>query len=164
DMEKIITEINDLKKDEAIVDVDNLSLTELVDHIESTHHVFMKKEIPDILALLDKAVNRHKTEDLKNLNEIFQTLVEDITAHLEKEEQILFPAVRELEEFGEIKSIACFDKSANPLASVANPINQMEMEHTAVGNLLKKNNQLLLIQELLIHLLHQMPLIFYQII
>ncbi|NGX48862.1 MAG: Iron-sulfur cluster repair protein YtfE [Candidatus Anoxychlamydiales bacterium] len=143
DMEKIILEINDLEKDEAIVDVNNLTLSELVDHIESTHHVFMKKEIPDILALLEKAVNRHNTEDLKNLNEIFKTLVEDITAHLEKEEQILFPAVRELEEFGEIKSIACFDKSTNPLASIANPINQMEMEHEAVGNLLKKINQII---------------------
>ncbi|NGX34600.1 MAG: Iron-sulfur cluster repair protein YtfE [Candidatus Anoxychlamydiales bacterium] len=143
DLEKIITEINNLKKDDTQVDVDNLSLTELVDHIDSTHHVFMKKEIPEILALLDKAVNRHKTDDLIKLNEIFHTLVDDITAHLEKEEKILFPAVRELEEFGEIKSIACFDKSTNPLATVANPINQMEMEHDAVAGLLKKINTII---------------------
>ena len=140
DLKAILAEIESCKTYESDIDVDKLSLTALVDHIENTHHVFMKEEIAQILTLLDKAVNRHNTQDLINLQKIFQTLVEEITAHLQKEENILFPAIRELDQTGEIKNFACFDKTNNPLATIGNPINQMEVEHENAAKLLSEIN------------------------
>ncbi len=138
DLNQIVSQIEATQYLESDIDIDKLSLTNLIDHIESTHHVFMKEEIPQILEILKKVMNRHNTQDLVNLQKIFQTLVDDITQHLEKEETILFPAVKELEATGEIKNFACVDKTNNPLATIGNPINQMEMEHEAVGKLLKE--------------------------
>lgn len=143
DLKQIVTEIEANNTLESDIDVDKLSLIDLVDHIENTHHVFMKEEIPQILTLLEKVVNRHNTQDLKKLQNIFQTLVDDITLHLQKEENILFPAIRELDKTGEIKNFACVDKTNNPLATIGNPINQMEEEHEAAGKLLKEINSII---------------------
>ncbi|NGX62613.1 MAG: Iron-sulfur cluster repair protein YtfE [Candidatus Anoxychlamydiales bacterium] len=143
DAKQIIEEINSLKKEEVLVDVDRLSLLDLVEHIKSTHHVFVKKEIPEILALVEKVVGVHKTDNLVKLKDLFKTLVEDISMHLEKEEQILFPAVEELEKYGKVQNFACADKTKNPLATIKNPIDQMFLEHENAGKLLEKINAII---------------------
>ena len=35
-------------------DVSDLTLTELTEHLESTHHVYLKKALPRLVALMDK--------------------------------------------------------------------------------------------------------------
>ncbi len=138
--------IQELKKTETLKDdsnVDKMTLTELASHIENTHHIFMKKEIHEILSLLDKVINRHKTKNLIELKNLFEELSEEVSLHFEKEEKILFPAIKELEKYGKIENFACFNKTQNSCAAIKNLINQMELEHINAGKVLEKINKII---------------------
>ena len=56
------------------------------------------------------------------------TLYEELVGHLLKEEQILFPMIRQLESATGVPVFHC--------GSVANPIRQMEWEHDNAGKAL----------------------------
>lgn len=107
------------------------SLTELMDHIEATHHATLRAELPRLADLLQKVLRAHGENhpELQDVEGIFQALAADLMPHLMKEEQILFPFIRGLEagQAGE----ACFH-------SVQGPIQVMEYDHDAVGSLLSE--------------------------
>jgi len=48
DYKQILSEISSTHHSVDKTDVNNISLTELVNHIENTHHVFMRQEVPEI--------------------------------------------------------------------------------------------------------------------
>jgi len=107
------------------------SLTALMDHIERSHHAYLRAELPRLDALLQKVLRAH-ADNHPELHEVaahFQELSADLIPHLMKEEQILFPYLRQLEarESGE----ACF-------GTVQSPIRVMEAEHEVVGGLLTR--------------------------
>jgi len=119
----------------AVKDWTAASPTELADHIEQTHHVFMKEQLPRLAGLLDKTLRAHGARHgamLEQLRHTFVALKTDIEMHLAKEEQILFPLIRQLEAYrqgrGPVPEVHC--------GSVANPIGQMEFEHDQAGRFL----------------------------
>jgi regulator of cell morphogenesis and NO signaling len=63
------------------------------------------------------------------MNQVFQDLTGDLMPHMMKEEQVLFPFIRSLEEGR--NSEACF-------GTVQSPIRVMETEHEAVGAMLSE--------------------------
>lgn len=113
----------------------NQTLADLIDHIESTHHVFVRSECPRIQALAAKVVSMHGKNhpELLAIEEQFSALCEELRVHLMKEEQVLFPYVRRMEESalaGEPVPPALF-------GTVANPIRMMMQEHDGAGNILQ---------------------------
>lgn len=110
-------------------------LTVLADHILDTHHVFTKKQLARIDVLLAKVQNAHRDRHgamLDSLRHIFAPLQEELEAHLMKEEQILFPAIKGIDGF-------LAGRNARPVVhcgSVAHPIHQMEQEHDGAGTIL----------------------------
>lgn len=119
----------------AVQDWTAASATELADHIEQTHHVFMKEQLPRLSALFDKTLRAHGDRHgamLEQLKQIFTGLKTDIEMHLAKEEQILFPLIRQMEAYqqgqGPAPEVHC--------GTVANPIGQMEFEHDQAGQFL----------------------------
>ena len=110
-------------------------LAELCDHIEQTHHAYLKQELPRLTELVTKVVAAHSSEhpELHDVQRLFGALRAELEPHLMKEERILFPAVRMLEQ-SELPP-------AFPFGSVANPIGVMEHEHDQAGNLLKQLRQ-----------------------
>lgn len=110
------------------------SLTSLSAHIVSTHHAYVKRELPRLAELAQKVVNRHgasKTE-LPLIQAKLTQLDGELTNHLAKEEAVLFPYIAELERAiaaGAPKPHGCF-------GTVANPIAMMTQEHDAAGTLL----------------------------
>ena len=109
--------------------------TELADHIEQTHHVFMKQQLPRLGTLLEKVLQVHGQRHgkmLEQLKRTFFSLKTDIELHLVKEEQILFPLIRQLDAYqqgqGPVPEVHC--------GTVANPIGQMEFEHDQAGQFL----------------------------
>jgi regulator of cell morphogenesis and NO signaling len=108
------------------------SLTELTDHIENTHHAFLRVIFPRISERFWKVIKAHGENHgdmLRDVQSTFDGLREEIEAHLMKEEQILFPYIREM-------SIAlAAGKPLPPMhcGSVANPIRQMMHEHDNAG-------------------------------
>lgn len=110
-------------------------LGELISHIMSTHHVFVRSESPRIKALADKVASVHGKNhpELLAVQEQFSALAEELRVHLMKEEQILFPYVLRMEE----STLAGEPAPPAMFGTVQNPIRMMEHEHDGAGNALR---------------------------
>jgi regulator of cell morphogenesis and NO signaling len=106
-------------------------LTDLIAHIEATHHAFTRSELARVAPLMEKVLQVHGEHhpELARINGCFQAMRQDLLPHLDKEEQILFPFIRNLEA-GQAPSGHCF-------GSVENPIRAMQNEHEQVGDILR---------------------------
>jgi regulator of cell morphogenesis and NO signaling len=116
-------------------DWQNQPLAELIAHINSTHHVFVRSECPRIQALAAKVVGVHGKNhpELLPVQEQFAALSEELRVHLMKEENILFPYILRMEESfvaGEPAPPAMF-------GTVMNPIGMMMQEHDGAGDALR---------------------------
>ena len=103
----------------------------LVDHIETTHHAYLHAEIPRLEALADKVAGVHASRhpELVELHQLCVALRQDLEPHMAKEEQMLFPMIRELSTATSPPSFHC--------GSVANPISMMMREHEQTGSILE---------------------------
>ena len=113
-----------------LIDVDSMSLTELADHIEATHHAYLRDELPRLEFMTEKVSRVHgdKNENLHRMRDAFVALKADLEPHMMKEERVLFPIVRQLEASADRPQLHC--------GTVANPIRQMEHEHDIAGEAL----------------------------
>jgi regulator of cell morphogenesis and NO signaling len=110
---------------------------DLVDHIEQRHHAFMRRMLPAIVELIGKVLKAHADrhgEMLRKLQFTFHELKEEIRLHLMKEEQILFPLIRQMEAAAEGRG----QVPENHCGTVENPIRQMEHEHDNAGDALAR--------------------------
>ena len=112
------------------------SLTELCDHIEQTHHAFLREQLPQLTERIAKVVAAHaeKHPELLDVQSTFQDLRAELEPHMIKEECILFPAIRIME-----KGSPPF---VFPFGSVRNPIGAMEHEHDNAGNAVRRLHEL----------------------
>jgi regulator of cell morphogenesis and NO signaling len=108
------------------VDAANLSLGELADHIEQTHHHYLKEELPRLLEMADRVATKHGWRDprLAPLAATVGELATEMMSHMAKEEKILFPLVRNLEKGAQ--------------TDLSGPILQMEAEHIGASELTAK--------------------------
>jgi len=118
------------------VDLTAFSLTELVEHIERLHHAYLHTELPRLEAMVTKVAKVHgdKEPRLAQVRNLFLSLSAELATHLMKEEQVLFPMIRQLEASGTLPPFHC--------GSVANPIHRMEFEHDEAGAALAQLRQL----------------------
>jgi regulator of cell morphogenesis and NO signaling len=75
------------------------TLTELIDHIIDTHHVFTRTEIVRLRALVNKVCGVHgqNNPELESVRTLFETLSLELEPHMMKEELVLFPYVKVME-------------------------------------------------------------------
>ena len=109
-----------------------MSMTELADHIEETHHAYLRSELPRLARLVDKVTTVHGEVHawLEEVRTVFAGLVAELEPHMMKEEQILFPMIRELERAGSSRVFHC--------DTIENPIRVMEHEHDNAGQALDR--------------------------
>jgi len=107
-----------------------LTPSELVDHLEVTHHRYLRGELPRLSALANKVLDVHGTRhpELREVATLVDELRADLEPHLAKEEQVLFPMIRALATEAAVPAFHC--------GSVANPISRMLAEHDHTGELL----------------------------
>ena len=76
-----------------------MSLTQLADHIESTHHAYLKEELPRLVEMADRVATKHGWRDarLAELAGVVRDLAGEMLSHMQKEEVVLFPLVRQIE-------------------------------------------------------------------
>lgn len=122
--------------EESLADLAAMSMTELADHIEQTHHIFLRSELPRLDKVTEEVASVHGKMDsrLPLFRETFRMLVSELSAHMMKEEQILFPMVRQLDASETTPAFHC--------GSLANPIQQMELEHSQAETMLEKLHEL----------------------
>jgi regulator of cell morphogenesis and NO signaling len=105
----------------------------LADYIVNTHHSYVKKTIRDIKTYAEKVAKVHSAHhpELLQINKLAQEVCDEMSAHMVKEETVLFPYVKQLVAS---KNSGNGKVKFGNLDSVETPINLMEMEHEVVGN------------------------------
>lgn len=142
DPDKIIEEIKAVLSGTKMetVDYNAWPLDLLADHIEKTHHRYVSEKIPVILAYLDKIVSVHGNQhpELAAIRNHFFEAAQELSAHMKKEELILFPYIRKMVK-------AKLDGSNGISAhfgTVKNPIQMMMREHDTEGERFRKISEL----------------------
>jgi regulator of cell morphogenesis and NO signaling len=110
-------------------------LDEIVDHIVATHHEYLKLELPALSNRMAKVLAVHGSKDpttLSTLADVLGGLRSELEMHLQKEEMMLFPFLR---QYGRAEAQGRALPPV-PFGSVANPIAVMEREHGGAGNAL----------------------------
>lgn len=74
-------------------DFDSWDSDLLVDYVVKQHHRYVKREIPPLLELLDKLINRHGDNhpELAEIREQIKQMGIELLYHMEKEEDEAFP-------------------------------------------------------------------------
>ena len=138
DSEKLLSELH--KLDLTIVspsqNFDNWDLDFLVDYIVNTHHKYVIQSLPLIFEFAQKVSKVHGDHNPET-REIFGLFIEamnELNRHMMKEEQILFPHIKQL--FYSKKN--ALKASSSPFGTIANPVRMMEHEHDIVGGIFHK--------------------------
>jgi regulator of cell morphogenesis and NO signaling len=112
----------------------------LADYIENVHHTFVRENLPVLQAFAQKVarVHGHHNAALIDIAAVVNELALEMSSHMRKEEQVLFPFVHEL--------VAAKREGRTPNAAgfgeVGNPIRVMEDEHEHAGDLVARLRQL----------------------
>ncbi|MFO1093090.1 MAG: iron-sulfur cluster repair di-iron protein [Planctomycetaceae bacterium] len=116
------------------------TLTELTEHIVAVHHAYLRRELPRLAGLIDRVLDVHGEShpELRDVREVYASLQSELLAHMLKEEQVLFPMVRELER----TPAAQRGNLRLPCGSVSNPVAMMEREHESAGTALQRLERL----------------------
>jgi regulator of cell morphogenesis and NO signaling len=124
---------------QVIFPFERLSLTQLIDHIISTHHSYAKKELPQLFYYSQKVAARHGEQHpgLLRVFELVSSIKLEMEKHMEKEEFILFPRIRQLE-----KQIMTGIQPQVGSGYLNDPIEIMEGEHDHAGNVMAEIRRL----------------------
>jgi regulator of cell morphogenesis and NO signaling len=111
-------------------------LADIIDEIVGKHHAYVRAESPRLLALAEKVASKHGPAhpEAVRVHEIFSDLANELSLHLMKEEQILFPYVIRMEESVVAKEPVI---PASCFGTVQNPIRMMVSEHDGAGEALR---------------------------
>jgi regulator of cell morphogenesis and NO signaling len=125
--------MNSTDSGKATIELDRISLSQLSDYIVSTHHDFVRKEMPQILTWLQRVVMKHgeRHPEMVKVAALFEAVNEEMTAHMQKEEHILFPRIKDFEE-----RLLSGQKNHLNVTYLKSPIGVMEQEHDHAGELL----------------------------
>ncbi len=106
----------------------------LADYVVNTHHSYVRKNLPDIRAYALKVAQVHggRHPELIRIQQLVEEVNREFSEHMVKEEEILFPFIKEL--------VSAKTKGTKPhtekFTSVEDPIRMMEDEHEIVGRCL----------------------------
>ena len=112
----------------------------LVDYILANHHAYVRAALPAILAHAQKVADKHgaRHPEMIDVARTFADVAAEMTHHMMKEEQILFPYVKSLA--AQVAS-GC-PVGPSPFGTVANPIRMMEAEHESAGGAMRRIREL----------------------
>lgn len=101
-----------------------LPTVELIKYIVETYHAYLRDELPRLLAMSERVSKIHggHTASLKEVYWIYCEMVDELTGHLNQEEQVLFPAIKSL----------CAGETA--AISFDDPVAAMLQEHDDAGD------------------------------
>jgi len=136
DPEATVSELNAASIPADVVGWSTMGPAALVDHLEATHHRYLWDEMPRLSALIAKVVSVHgaRHPELHTIATCYEEARADLEPHMLKEEQVLFPMIRQLAGASSAPSFPC--------GTLQNPISVMLREHDQVGALLAELRRL----------------------
>lgn len=118
------------------IDFNAWELDLLADYIEKTHHRYVVAKIDEIKPYLNKVARVHgeHNPELKEIELLFNQSADELTQHLMKEENILFPFIRAMVN----NKIEQKPLLVPHFGTVENPIAMMKHEHQNEGERFEK--------------------------
>jgi regulator of cell morphogenesis and NO signaling len=115
-------------------------LADLAKHIVEKHHKYVRGAVPRVSALLAKVQAKHGENhpELAAIGKEFLGLGKEMYAHMQKEEQILFPYIEKLERATEGKE----ELEPPFFQTVRNPVHVMMQEHDSAAQALQAMRRL----------------------
>jgi regulator of cell morphogenesis and NO signaling len=112
----------------------------LADYIVNTHHSYVRKNLPDIKVYATKVMRVHgqRHPELLEIWQLVEEIHSEMMSHMDKEENILFPYIQQLQEASQNKKAG----TRPAFGTVQNPIKVMEDEHELVGKNLARIREL----------------------
>lgn len=112
-------------------DLADAPLAEVCDYIEQRHHEPARAELERVGALVEKVARVHgaKHPSMVELASVFADFAQELRSHMQKEERVLFPAIRAL-------------AAGRPFGHLRAPISVMEHEHVDAGETLTRMREL----------------------
>lgn len=109
----------------------NWELDFLTDYIVNTHHKYVIESLPMLHDVSIKVAEVHGSShpEVLTIASLVGEIAEELSGHMQKEEQILFPYIKQLAVAKREKTQA----APSSFGSVANPIKMMETDHVIVG-------------------------------
>ena len=111
-------------------------LAQLIRYIVEKHHTFTREELNRLKSLIAKVVSVHGMNhpELTRAQSVFRDLDQELTMHMMKEEEFLFPYIEKMEAAVNTK------RSLPPcmFGTVQNPVRMMMMEHDSAGDALRE--------------------------
>ncbi len=114
-----------------IEDPKNLSQSQLIEFIVDKHHGFLQQTLPQLSDLTAKILRAHREnhgEVLKKVHRLFNTLKMELEEHLIKEEEEIFPLIKEYSQ----------TEAQAKKRETLNGILELETEHDTAGDILKE--------------------------
>lgn len=133
-IEKELSEVDAVK--DLIEDYDKWELDFLMIYIENVHHTYVRENLPLLSEYANKVAKVHgnRHPEVVEINKLFHEVANELSSHLLKEEQVLFPFIKQLFEAKKQGLIA----KTPSFSTVNNPIRMMEHEHENAGNIFKE--------------------------
>lgn len=118
------------QEDHNNIDWDTLSLTELVDLIQTRYHANLEEELLGLNGLVTKVFRVHGNSQpqLKELYQLYNRLQTELVEHTIKEDNEVFPLIKEYEN----------DPNESLLTEIHEANGTLEDEHDFAGDLLKQ--------------------------
>lgn len=118
---------------------EEMSAEQMISYILIHHHFYVKQSMPQIIFHVEKVANKHgdRFPYMIKVLALFREIQEEMTSHMQKEEVILFPRIKQLETLyleGQLNE--------STLNSINGPISVMMAEHDHAGNLLYQIREL----------------------
>jgi regulator of cell morphogenesis and NO signaling len=106
----------------------------LADYIVNTHHKFVLKTLPELVYYTKKiaSVHGHHHPELIEIAKVFEEISKELKQHLQKEEEVLFPAIRS----------AVFSSTPELRSLISSEILRMSSEHELAGGAMDKINEI----------------------
>jgi regulator of cell morphogenesis and NO signaling len=106
-------------------------LSEIIDHLLNKHHKYLRDIMPvinkDMAAVKGLTLNPELKAKMDSVSEIVRDVDTDISQHLMKEENILFPTILDIEE-----AVLSGKADGHIGCGAEGPINQMKYEHDII--------------------------------
>jgi len=136
-IDQVLEKLTDAESKEsgaAAPDPATLSLGRLIQHIVRVHHHCVRQELPRMAEMASKVATKRsdRAPQLTNISELIEKLHAGMYAHIQKEEQVLFPFISQMDQ----ESIVAYPPTHACFRSVTHPILMMEQEHESADNIM----------------------------
>lgn len=117
----------------ATQDPATMSLGRLIQHIVRFHHQRIRHDLPRLAEMASKVATKRndRAPELAIVAKMVEKLRDEMYAHIQKEEQVLFPFISQMDQ----ESIVAYPPQHACFRSVTHPIFMMEQEHESADHI-----------------------------